>query len=607
MSDKQASERGTRRRASFLRGLFGGLGFAALMFVSFPPAGLWWLTFLAPTALLLAVPMDHRSGHGRWLGFGVLVGVAPMYATHFVWVTTASVLGYVPLVIYLSLYPALLVMLLHRLRRIRTHWSITVLLTATLALGVDFLRGHIVMDGASWYLPGQPLIESPVLSAPAALGGFFLVGWMTWLLGACLASGVQRKRVLPFAAGAAGFASWYGMGYVLNESSFEQSDNSIDIAVVQTNVPQDIRRGWLPEGRVRSWIDLVELTFEAKESLPKHFDVSPEDGTIAEVYTTGLIVWPEGMYPGYTLERDALDAERAQRLVWVIEDEFGSEERVPATLIADELFLLQERIGVPILVSAIGYDDLRFRTESDGIYYEPDGQYNSVFIVDRPAAPVARYDKMHLTPFGEVMPYISNWPWLERALLAVGARGMSFNWDAGTRPTVLETTLPGGKVVRIAAPVCFEATRGDFCRDLVFQQRERVADVMVNPTNDVWFDFWDAGRWTHGLLARWRCVELDTPMIRAANSGVSMFIDRRGRIVHAGVNVGEHAGQTANVAGVLTAAINIGGGVTMYARFGDWPGWLGIIVLGVGVLLGVRRESSAPPHAASTEESARAS
>lgn len=69
------------------------------------------------------------------------------------------------------------------------------------------------------------------------------------------------------------------------------------------------------------------------------------------------------------------------------------------------------------------------------------------------------------------------------------------------------------------------------CRSLVYNGDERRADVLVNLTNDGWFGKSDLGRHAHALHARWRAAELGTPLVRAANTGVSVAYDSRGRRV----------------------------------------------------------------------------
>ena len=130
---------------------------------------------------------------------------------------------------------------------------------------------------------------------------------------------------------------------------------------------------------------------------------------------------------------------------------------------------IAERTGVPLLVGSPSYVGLR----EDGDRWAWDDHFNSVYLV--PPTPIGateppRYDKLVLTPFGETMPGISHFEWLEQALLDFGARGMSFDLSAGETVTRFETPTSTGGAVRIATPICFEATVSWLCRRLVLAE-----------------------------------------------------------------------------------------------------------------------------------------
>jgi apolipoprotein N-acyltransferase len=116
------------------------------------------------------------------------------------------------------------------------------------------------------------------------------------------------------------------------------------------------------------------------------------------------------------------------------------------------------------------------------------------------------------------------------------------------------------------------------CRRLVFDGDERRADLLVNLTNDGWFARSIGGRENHLLAARWRCVELRTPMIRAANTGISAMIDTDARVEDY---------LESNTEGVLIESnlLSRPGPITLFALTGDLVGWLclagtGLITLG---------------------------
>ena len=134
-----------------------------------------------------------------------------------------------------------------------------------------------------------------------------------------------------------------------------------------------------------------------------------------------LVVWPETMVPGAGFEVEA------NRLLRQIDQARPGNDHL--FIWADAVRAFQAEIAVPMLVGSTAWVGARFERDGDVVRLELDGEFNAAYLVDGPP-PHPRYDKVHLTPFGETMPYISAWPWLEEKLLAIGAAGMSFNLDA---------------------------------------------------------------------------------------------------------------------------------------------------------------------------------
>lgn len=104
---------------------------------------------------------------------------------------------------------------------------------------------------------------------------------------------------------------------------------------------------------------------------------------------------------------------------------------------------LSKRIDTPLLIGAIGADGLRVEVEGERRRIDLDHRYNSVFVVHRGRV-LGRYDKVELTPFGEVMPYAEHWPWLQRQILGLAAQGMAFDLTASRRVVGLEVPLDAG-------------------------------------------------------------------------------------------------------------------------------------------------------------------
>ena len=184
--------------------------------------------------------------------------------------------------------------------------------------------------------------------------------------------------------------------------------------------------------------------------------------------------------------------------------------------------------------------------------------FNSMVVLDGSGTVTQTYDKHHLVPFGEYMPF----EWFFRHInvggLAARADG---GYTAGPGPQLVDFGMLG-----TALPlICYEAV---FAHD-VGAAPERPAFLM-QLTNDAWFGA-RSGPQQHLAQARMRAIEQGLPMVRAANTGISGVIDPKGRVI---------ASIPLNTAGYLDAALPVPGALTIYARTGDLP-WLILICAGL--------------------------
>jgi len=565
-----------------VRALALGLCTAILLAAAFPPVGLWWCSILIPVPLMRLArrPMMRPLHAALWGGLGTL----PAWVWNHAWVLDVSELGAPFLMLYLALYASLFVWIGAAFAG-RSAAPVPAL--AVVWVGVEFLRATVVLTGYPWYLAIHPVIDAPgaLLAAPAGWGGVPLVGLFGALVSAALALSFERGRRLGAGVWALGtLALWIGLGFVAAAGRHDPGERVV-FGVIQPDIPQDNRSSWTPRQRISDWIDLGTMTIASARDKER---------------TPDLIVWPEGLSPGWTLDQRSREKERAARIVWKLrarseDDAPGLESKaaglpgtIPATQAVEEMLMMQERLGIPMVIGGPGFENLALIEDEDGFFdYESDAKYNSVFVLSGGRVDDQRYDKMHLTPFGEVMPLISRSDALESWLLGLGAVGMSFDLDAGSDPVVLRVPIASRDApLRLATPICFEATVASVCRRLVYGDGGRRADVLVNLTNDGWFGGSRAGRRTHMLTARWRCVELGTPMVRCANTGVSCVVDARGVVVDETLNA--VIGDEPN-AGYINAPVRTGRGRTLYATIGDTFGWaaaLAAVLMGIMGIIG---------------------
>jgi apolipoprotein N-acyltransferase len=556
--------------------LFGGLLFSILMMLAFPPIGLWPLVLFALVPLVwIATRSGARPGRDAILA---AVGIWPLWLFEARWVIDVSGAGYAPMAAHLAAYDGLFVWLLARAVRRWPSAPLTVLVPV-LWTGVEYFRGEVMWTGYPWLYTAHPLIELPILTAPSMLLGTYFVVFLTGMFAGMVADAAlgTPRRWVSAALGAVFIVLSYVAAVVAGANEPSGPLGRFRVAAVQTNVPQDNKSGWSPQQRLAAFDEFEALTRRAASVDP------PPD----------LIAWPETMFPGLALDPQAVKAERDAALVFRIAGPDGRDSTVPSTVFVDRLLALQKELRIPVLVGAVGHDNLRVVTVGQRFEFPADAKYNSAYIVDGGALQAGRYDKIYLTPFGEVMPYINHWPGLQDRLMQMfGPEGLGFDLRSGSKTLALAVhgrMDAGGtrsRDVAVAVPICFEADKGNLCRRLVYSPGGfRQADLMVSITNDGWFGRCDYERRQAIQIARWRCVELGVPMVRVANTGISALIDAHGRVVCRGVDGQD---QEARVTGVLTADVTLSDRTTLYGRVGDVVGWFALAgagLIGVGTFI----------------------
>src|SRR6202030_774356 len=174
--------------------------------------------------------------------------------------------------------------------------------------------------------------------------------------------------------------------------------------------------------------------------------------------------------------------------------------------------------------------------------------YNSIYVIDHDGNVLSVYDKLHLVPFGEFLPFQN---WMEKIGL-VQLTKVQGGFIPGTRRHTME--IPNAP--RALPLICYEAI---FPGDVV--ERDDRPGWIVNLTNDGWFGI-STGPYQHLQQSRLRAIEQGLPVVRAANTGISAVIDPLGRII-ARLDLG--------IEGVLDSSLPTAIPPTFYARTGDIP------------------------------------
>jgi apolipoprotein N-acyltransferase len=185
---------------------------------------------------------------------------------------------------------------------------------------------------------------------------------------------------------------------------------------------------------------------------------------------------------------------------------------------------------------------------------EPQRVYNAALLFRRGADPQI-YRKVHLVPFGEYIPFRHSFP----LFAAIAGDQVPEDFDAGDEFTVFDLSHDRG---RVAPLICFEDTIGELTRRFVLNG----ADLLVTVTNDGWFEH-SSGSHQHLANAIFRCVETRRPMARAANTGVTCFVNDLGRVTQI---LQDDRGSTFEE-GILAGEMNLANdpAMTFYVRHGE--------------------------------------
>jgi apolipoprotein N-acyltransferase len=206
------------------------------------------------------------------------------------------------------------------------------------------------------------------------------------------------------------------------------------------------------------------------------------------------------------------------------------------------------------------------------IDFENRHDYNAAVLISGGDRPMQIYRKFHLVPFGEYIPLRHSFP----LFAAVASKWVPGDFDPGNDHTVFRLTKGD---VQVAPLICFEDTIGDLTRRFVLKG----ADLLANVTNDGWF-LHSTGSQQHLANSIFRCVETRRPMVRAANTGITCFVNEFGRITQI---LQDDTGSTFTE-GVLTGEVDVPQNrqLTFYVEHGELFAkfCVGVTLIGIVVI-----------------------
>jgi apolipoprotein N-acyltransferase len=487
------------------------------------PINLWpvmFATFPLLVWLLDGVGATRRGGIpaafgiGWWFGFGYFlaglywIGAAFLVdARTFGWLLPFAVTG---LPAYLAVYTgvgAATARLLWTPSRFRV-----VTLAATLS-SAEWLRGHM-LTGFPWNAFGYALTTPLPLAQSAAVFGIWGLTFIAVAVfsAPALLAGAARRSVAPLAWVGCTLAALAAYGGLRLASNPTEMVDGVHLRIMQPNIPQDERFSYAARAQIMN--RYVSLSQRAGEAVPPDPSRPAPEGRVRDpggLHGVTHLIWPESAFPFFLVrEADALSA-------------IAGMLPPNTTLITGAARPVEPAPG-------------RSTTHA----------FNSVYVIDHHGSILASYDKLHLVPFGEYLPFEDL---LERAGFT-----QLVNIPGGFLPGAGRRIIPVAGAPGMLPLICYEAI---FPGEAV-PVGERPG-WLLNVTNDAWFGT-SVGPYQHFQQARVLAIEEGLPLIRAANSGISAVVDPLGRII-AALPLGHD--------GLLDEGLPRAAEATTYARTGD--------------------------------------
>jgi len=447
---------------------------AILLTLAFPKYDIWFLAWAGLIPLFFVVSRNIRKRVFLWCWFSGSL----FYFLTVNWITqTMTQYGGMPLwlsfmvllllSVYLGLYTGLFGYLI---KLISDKTSIPLPVAAPLLwVSLEFLKAHLI-SGFPWASLGYSQYKFLHIIQIADITGVYGVSFLIVAVNAALfgllllrKEGVLRNRIRVISISSVVFLLVLSLcyGYYRLSRDYNSTDSGVKIAVLQGNIPQDLK--WDRSFKRRTVDIYKRLTNEAAGHNPD------------------LVIWPETAAPFFFQE----DSQYRDEILDIAS--------------AGHTFLL---FGNP------AYEITDNNVQS---------MLNSAYLISPDRETLARYDKIHLVPFGEYVPLSKILFFIEKITEGTG------DFTPGRDYVVME--LPQGK---FGVVICYEVIFPGLVRKFVRDGAEFMATI----TNDAWFGKTSAP-YQHFTMAVFRSVENRIYFARSANTGISGFISPKGEILQA--------------------------------------------------------------------------
>ncbi len=487
-----------------------------LLTLCFPKFGLGFLAWVALIPFLIGI--DRCRSHRQVLRVGFLAGIV-FFSTTFYWLHFVVPFIWAIVALIETVFFILFAWLVYFGKPLRFGW-LKIIWIALAWTAVEILRSEIPVFGLGWNLLGYSQSHYPRILQSANLFGAYGLGFIIAFINACLfvfwskSAGRKQKADGKRIFSDVSTASLLSVVFIIFGSLIGYGFLQLR---VEDQPVRSIRVSVLQGNIPQS----VKWEPEARDKILQIYSKLSE---LAVLDRPDLIVWPEAAFPGY-FNRDYY-----------------------AEGIRDEV----KRHGISTVIGSPHWDE-QGRILNSAYWLNPQGEIQN------------RYDKIYLVPFGEYVPLKMIFGWLEPLAESLGVGDFS----AGNTYTVFTSSA----IPPFAVLICFEDVFPRLARRFV-KEGARMLTVI---TNDAWFGPTTAP-YQHLQASIFRAVENGVPVVRAANTGISAFITKRGAVIS---RVEGPEGNDIFVTGKKTAAVEVDESNTIYQKGGYYFPYGALLLFGI--------------------------
>jgi apolipoprotein N-acyltransferase len=513
---------------------------ALLLTLIQPPIGLSFLAWVSFVPFIITCSPDAKTKNLVFvsLSVGFLYWLGNLY-----WIAPITIIGWLVLCLYTALlWPVLAICL----RFCRSKKVPLFIASAVLLVGVERMQG-LFLGGFFWRFLAHSQYKNTTIIQIADIFGAggvsFLIamvnGMLAELIVNCKLKIVNCKLIAGTVFVAAAFTGciFYGRWRIAQEADCVRPGPAA--AALQSNVPQSVKR-----------------SFEASDELFNELMVQSKAALQAGAK---LIVWPETMVQAY-LNSD----------VWQYLKDANE------AIIFDKALKEHSKNNAYVLVGCYGgeiefdkSDDISFAIFNSAFLYTPEGQQSP-----------DNYNKIHLVPFGEVLPFRKTFPALYKLLMKFTPYNFDYSLDYGSKYTVFKMSEGQDTKYKFSVMICYEDTVPVIARRFALDENgKKQLNWLVNISNDGWFvRFTDkkvipsTELVQHAAVCVFRAVENRLAVLRSVNTGISCLIDSSGRIKNGFIqgSLPQKADARKGMTGWFIDKIPIDSRTSFFSKYGEW-------------------------------------